>query len=300
MDRPDPGTPVELEPGIRLVLAPNPSPMTFWGTNTFLVGQGDVVVVDPGPDDPAHFDAIRAAIGTSRVPAILVTHAHRDHAPLAARLSRTTGAPVLGFGPPEAGRSAVMARLAAEGGLGGGEGVDEGFRPDRAISDGQALRFGDLTLDVLHTPGHFAGHLAFALGDAVFTGDHVLGWASTFVSPPDGDVAAFMATCARLRARGDRVFYAGHGAPVTAPAERLDWLVAHRRAREAAILDAMEAAPLTAAEITARVYTDADPRMLPAAERNVLAHLIDLVEKGQVSATPSLAASSRFSRRPVG
>ncbi len=227
MDRPDPGRPVELEPGLRLVLAPNPSPMTHWGTNTYILGQSTVAVVDPGPDDSAHLAALRSALRGARVAAILVTHAHRDHSPLAPRLARETGAPVLAFGPPEAGRSPLMAALAAGGDLAGGEGVDTDFRPDATLSEGERVDAGDLVLDVLHTPGHFAGHLAFALGDAVLTGDHVMDWASTLVSPPDGDVASFMDTSARLRARRDRVFYPGHGTPDRDPAGRLDWLMAH-------------------------------------------------------------------------
>jgi len=297
MERPDPGVPVELEPGVRLVLAPNPSAMTLWGTNTYLVGTDDLAVIDPGPDDPAHLAALLGLIGTARLSAILVTHAHRDHSPLARRLARETGAPVCAFGPPEAGRSPVMARLAAAGGLGGGEGVDEGFRPDRTLGEADRIGVGDLRLGVLHTPGHFAGHLSFALGDAVFSGDHVLGWASTLVSPPDGDVAAFMATSRRLRARRSRVFYPGHGAPVRDPAGRLDWLIAHRRDREAAILGALDATPRSAADLTARIYTDIDPAMLPAAERNVLAHLVDLVEQKRVRAEPTLSSAARFRRR---
>jgi len=296
MERPDHGLPVELEPGVRLVLAPNPSPMTHWGTNTYLVGTDDLAVIDPGPDDPAHLSALMRAIGGARVSAILVTHAHRDHSPLAAPLAHETNAPVLAYGAPGDGRSPVMERLAREGGVGGSEGVDEDFRPDRRIAEGDAISLGRLGLEVLHTPGHFPGHLSFALGDAVFSGDHVLGWASTFISPPDGDVAAFMATSRRLRDRGARVFYPGHGAPVRDPEGTLDWLVAHRREREASILAAIQETPLSTAEIAARVYTDTDPRMLPAAKRNVLAHLVDLVEKGRVTAMPSLGSEARFSR----
>lgn len=294
MERPEYGAAEELEPGLRRVLAPNPSPMTHWGTNTYLVGIGPLVVVDPGPEDGAHFAALRAAIGAARVEAVIVTHPHRDHSPLAARLARACGAPVLGFGPPEAGRRPVMARLAARGDLGGGEGVDADFRPDAEIGEGDRVAAGGTVLDVLHTPGHFAGHLSLALGDAVLTGDHVMGWASTLISPPDGDLASFRATSARLRDRADRVFYPGHGAPVTDPAARLDWLVAHRADREAAILRALARGPSSAEEIARRVYTDLAAPMLPAASRNVLAHLIDLAEKGQVVPEIAIDASGRF------
>jgi glyoxylase-like metal-dependent hydrolase (beta-lactamase superfamily II) len=268
--------------------------MTHWGTNTYLLGTGPLVVVDPGPDDPAHFAALRTAIGAARVEAVIVTHPPRDHSPLARRLARVCGAPVLGFGPPDAGRRPVMADLAARGGLGGGEGVDAGFRPDAGIGEGDRIAAGGTVLEVLHTPGHFAGHLSLALGDAVLTGDHVMGWASTLVSPPDGDLASFRATSARLRAREDRVFYPGHGAPVTDPAARLDWLVAHRAGREAAILRALTRGPSSVEEIAQRVYTDLAAPMLPAACRNVLAHLIDLSEKGVVLPEAAPEASGHF------
>lgn len=294
MERPDYGVAVELEPGLRLVVAPNPSPMTHWGTNTYLAGFDPVVVVDPGPDDPSHLAALRAAIGTAGVAAVVVTHPHRDHSPLAPRLARVSGAPVLGFGLPEAGRRPIMAALAAGGGLGGGEGVDSGFRPDEMIGEGDRIAAGDVEIAVLHTPGHFAGHLSFVLGDAVLTGDHVMGWASTLVSPPDGDLASFLATSERLRARGDRIFYPGHGAPVTEPVARLDWLVAHRRSREAAILETLARRPASPAEVAAAVYADIPPAMLPAAERNVLAHLLDLLEKGVVHAEPAPGLSARY------
>lgn len=296
MERPEYGRAVELEPGLRVVLAPNPSPMTYWGTNTYLVGDREIIVVDPGPDDPGHLDAIRAAIRGARVAAVAVTHPHRDHSPLAARLAREAGAPVLGFGPPEAGRRPVMAALASEAEIGGGEGVDERFRPDGALVEGDRIDAGGVAVEVLHTPGHFSGHLSFAVGDAVLTGDHVMGWASTLVSPPDGDIASFMETSSRLGARRARIFHPGHGAPVRDPAARLDWLVRHRGAREAAILETLGPVALSLGEITARVYRDLAPGLLSAAERNVLAHLIDLWEKGAVVADPGLAATARFRR----
>lgn len=283
-----------LEPGIRCLRAPNPSPMTQDGTNTYLIGLRDVTVIDPGPDLPAHLAAIEAAIGAGRVARVLVTHAHRDHSALAPTLARRHGARLAAFGPPDAGRRQIMADLAKKGLAGGGEGVDETFRPDDEIGEGARIETEAGVLEVLHTPGHFAGHLSFALGDAVFTGDHVMGWASSLVSPPDGDVAAFMESCLRLRARTDRVFYPGHGDPVVAPDARLDWLIAHRRAREAAILAALGPAPVPVADIVARVYADAPSGLQAAAARNVFAHLVDLVEKGRVEAHPTLSPSALF------
>ena len=296
MERPDPGAAIELEPGVRMVLAPNPGPMTHWGTNTWLVGWNRLVVIDPGPLDPAHLDALHRAIGRAMVSHVLVTHAHRDHSPLAERLARGTGSEVYAFGDASSGRNPVMEQLAASGLAGGGEGVDAGFSPDRKLADEDLIDCDGWQIKVHHTPGHFASHLSFSLGDALFAGDHVMAWASSLVSPPDGDLAAFMETSIRLRARNDRVIYAGHGEPVTDPAGRLDWLIAHRNSRNTAILAALRPNPITVPEITARVYRDIPPAMLPAAERNVLAHLIDLVRKGEASAHPCLSLSAGFSR----
>lgn len=296
MQTPEAGIAEELEPGVRRVLAPNPSPMTYWGTNSYLVGTRALAVIDPGPDDAAHLAALLAAIGGAPVTAILVTHSHRDHAPLARRLAAETGAPVMAFGRPEDGRRPVMEAIAKEGDIGGGEGVDQGFAPDLRLSDGDLVPGPDLEIEALHTPGHMASHLAFRLGDILFAGDHVMGWASTLVSPPDGDLTAFMQTCARLRATPPRVIHAGHGAPVTDPAERLDWLITHRRARETAILAALGVEPRSIEEITAMVYADTPRRMWPAAARNVLAHLIDLVEKNEVIAEPRPGISAVYRR----
>lgn len=296
--QPRPGAVTLLEPGIRRILAPNPSPMTCWGTNTHLLGEGRVTVLDPGPADPGHMRAILAGLAPGeRVAQILVSHAHLDHSPLARPLAEATGAPVLAFGPPEAGRSEVMDELAAQGLAGGGEGVDHGFAPDDRIGEGDTLRLGGGgALAVLHTPGHMAGHLSFALGDAVLSGDHVIGWASTLISPPDGDLTAFLASCARLARQAWRVFYPAHGAPVADPAARLGWLVAHRAEREAQILAALDGAPLTIAELAARIYTDTPPALLRAGERNVFAHLIDLAGRGLVRPTPGLSPAARYER----
>lgn len=286
---------IELEPGLRRVLAPNPSPMTHWGTNTYLVGTSALAIIDPGPDDGAHLTALLRAIGGAQVTHILITHAHRDHSTLAPALARETGAPILGFGTPEAGRSPVMRSLAEAGLAGGGEGIDAAFRPDQTLSDGDVIAGSGWSLDVLHTPGHFAGHLSFALGDAVFSGDHVMAWASTLISPPDGDLTKFMASCERLLNRRDRVYYPGHGSLIAQPAARVAWLLEHRRGREAQILAQLADMPADAPSLAAAIYHDTPPALLPAAARNVLAHLIDLTGRSVVRATPRLASDAIFS-----
>lgn len=287
---------VWLEPGLRRLTAPNPSPMTFRGTNTYILGTGEVAVIDPGPDHADHLAAIlRALEPGERIGAILVSHSHRDHSPLARALSHQTGAPVLAAGPSDWGRSAVMAALAATDGIGGGEGVDPDFAPDAQLAEGETLSGGWGAIAVLHTPGHMANHLSFAWQDAVFTGDLVMGWSTSLVSPPDGDMGAFMASCRKLAERDDRVFYPGHGDPVTEPRARLTELITHRMAREAQILAALDLATAsTAAEIARHIYNDIPAKLIPAAERNVLAHLIDLVGRNMVLSIGAITANTRF------
>lgn len=304
MQDPDPdfappvGVALPLEPGLRRILAPNPSPMTFRGTNTYLLGTRDLAVIDPGPDDPDHLAAIRAALGPGqRISHILVTHAHLDHSPLARALSRATGAPVLAFGDARAGRSAVMDRLAASGLAGGGEGVDAGFCPDQTLADGDCVTGDGWQVRALHTPGHFGNHLSFVWGDAVFSGDLVMGWSTSLVSPPDGDLTDFMASCARLAGLDLRIAYPGHGGAIGTPRTRLQALIAHRLGREAAILAALAHGPATPAALAAQIYTTTPAALIPAATRNVFAHLVDLHGKSRVSATPGLAWDALFMRR---
>lgn len=289
------GVAEDLGGGIRRILAPNPSPMTFRGTNTYLLGRREVAVIDPGPDRQDHLDAILAALAQGQqITRILVTHSHADHSPLAARLAGETGAQVLGFGPSGAGRSAMMEEMAARGLEEAGEGIDPAFAPDAALADGQTVAGEGWTLTARWTPGHLGNHMCFSFGDAVFTGDLVMGWASSLVSPPDGDLSDFMASCRRLRTLGARVFHPGHGAPVTAPMDRLDWLIAHREAREAAIVRQLREGPADAASLARAIYTDIPPHMLPAAARNVLAHLIDLMMKNRAEPVGLLSQQARF------
>lgn len=289
------GTPVMLEPDLRLVLAPNPSPMTYWGTNTYILGTDALAVIDPGPDSDAHLEALLACqTGDAEITHILVTHAHKDHSPLAARLSRETGAPVYAFGPAHAGESKTMQALRATADVGGGEGIDASFTPDHLLADGDSIQIGDLQVTALWTPGHLSNHMCFASGDRLFSGDHVMEWATSLISPPDGDLAAFMASCRRLLEHEHRIYYPGHGTPVTAPRARVETLLAHRQKREDDILKQLRTAGGSAAELAARIYTDVDPALLPAASRNVLAHLIDLAQKGWVTHAGPLSKETMF------
>ncbi|MGR3321031.1 MAG: MBL fold metallo-hydrolase [Pseudooceanicola sp.] len=285
-----------LAPGIRRILCGNPSAFTYRGTNTYLLGEGrGIAVIDPGPDDAAHLDAILAALAPGeRVSHILVTHAHRDHSPLARPLAEATGAPVYAYGDAAAGQSQIMQRLAASGEIGGGEGADEAFEPDESVADGAEIAGDGWSVTAVWTPGHFGNHMVFDRQGDVFAGDLVMSWATSIVSPPDGDLSDFMASCDRLRARAPRRLFPGHGAVVEAPAERIDWLLAHRRTREAAILEALTDGPANAATLAERIYTDIPAQMLPAAARNVLAHLIDLMGKSRTAPQGELRADTTF------
>jgi len=278
---------------LRVVTADNPSPLTGPGTNTFLIGGPEVAVIDPGPDDPAHREAILAAAGSGRVTAILVTHAHRDHSAGAPALAKATGAPIWSFGAPTDGRSPRMAAL-AEAGVGGGEGLDAGFMPDRRLGDGEVVRGQGWSLQAIHTPGHFAGHLCFRYGDALLCGDLILGWASTLISPPDGDLMDYLHSLQRVAQLAPRRLLPAHGDPIEEPDSRIAALAAHRRARTAEILAALGHGPSDAATLARRIY-DVPVELLPAAARNVFAHLLALADLGAVTA-PALHPDASFTR----
>ena len=291
------GTAVRLAPQVRRLTVRNGSPMTFTGTQTYLVGTGGVVVIDPGPVNARHVeDVLNALEEGEHVAAILLTHTHIDHSPGAAALKAATGAKTYAFGPHGAGMSRMMIDLAASGAdLGGGEGADRDFRPDVTVTDGEALQFGDLTLTALHTPGHLSNHLAFAMEDgAVFTGDLIMGWATTLVSPPDGDMAAFLASLRRMRARADRVYYPGHGHPVEDPMGMIDHQIAHRKARVDQIVAALRDGPATPRGLTEKIYTDVDPALHGAAARNVFAALLGLVAEGRCEPEGGLSPDAAF------
>jgi len=289
------GTPEHLEKGLRRIVAPNPSPMTYRGTNTYILGETALAVIDPGPMSEKHLEAIVATVQPHQhISHIIVTHTHLDHSPLARQLADRTSAPILAFGGPKAGRSDAMNALASSGPIGGGEGIDTDFKPDVIVADGAKINGEGWTLDVIHTPGHIGNHISLGWGDACFTADHVMGWASSLVSPPDGDLTDFMASCARLAAQDWRIFYPGHGAAVTDPAGRLEWLVAHRRSRETAILAVLREGPSDAQTLAKQIYKETPPALLGAATRNVLAHLIDLHGRRTVSTDLPLTEAAIF------
>jgi glyoxylase-like metal-dependent hydrolase (beta-lactamase superfamily II) len=259
---------------IRRILAPNPSPFTYTGTQTYIVGEGDVAVIDPGPDLPAHLEALTAALEGERVTAILCTHTHRDHSPASRPLQAATGAPIVGCAPLSLRDSGPRAD----------EAFDFDYRPDRILAEGDRASGPGWTLEAVATPGHTSNHLclAFEQEGALFTGDHVMGWSTTVVAPPDGDMADYMASLDRLLLREDLVYYPAHGPAVQEPHAHVRRLIAHRRMRERQILGQLELGEGRIPAMVEALYRDIDPRLFPAAGRSVLAHLVDLERRGLV------------------
>jgi glyoxylase-like metal-dependent hydrolase (beta-lactamase superfamily II) len=269
------GLAIALDPLVTRILAPNPSPFTYTGTQTYLVGTTELAVIDPGPDDPRHLEALVAAIAGRPVAAILCTHTHRDHSPAAAPLKALTGAPIVGCAPltlEDAGPRADAA-------------FDTGYAPDRVLADGESVSGAGWTLTAVATPGHTSNHLCFALteSDALFSGDHVMGWSTTVVAPPDGDMAAYMASLDKLMARErDRTYFPAHGEPIENPRRFVRGLIGHRKQREGQILRLLRADVGAVPDMVQRMYVGLDPRLTGAAGRSVLAHLIDLRDRGLV------------------
>ncbi|MEO7247808.1 MAG: MBL fold metallo-hydrolase [Novosphingobium sp.] len=265
-----------LEPLVRRVLAPNPSPFTFTGTETYVVGAGNsLAVIDPGPDDPDHIAALLGAIAEAKVTAICCTHTHRDHSPAAATLKSATGAPIIG----------CAALVLEDDGPRADAAFDPTYAPDRVLRDGESLTGPDWTLTAVATPGHTSNHLCFALeqSGALFTGDHVMGWSTSVVSPPDGDMTQYMASLDKLYQRSDRVYYPAHGAQVDKPQQLVRGMIGHRRQRERQIVKLIGEGLAEISAMVPRMYKSVDQRLWPAAGRSVLAHLIDLEGKGRVT-----------------
>lgn len=268
------GEALAVGPLVTRVLAPNPSPFTYTGTQTYLVGTDALAVIDPGPNDPRHVEALVAAIAGRDVIAILCTHTHRDHSPAAAPLKALTGAQVIGCAPLTLDDAGPRADAA----------FDTGYAPDRVLGDGERVAGPDWTLVAVATPGHTSNHLSFALPEAgaLFTGDHVMGWSTTVVAPPDGDMASYMASLDKLMSRDDRIYFPAHGDPIENPQRFVRGLMGHRKQREGQILRLLRADVGSIPAMVERMYVGLDPRLVGAAGRSVLAHLIDLEARGLV------------------
>jgi glyoxylase-like metal-dependent hydrolase (beta-lactamase superfamily II) len=280
-----------VAPMIRRIVARNPSPFTFRGTGTYVVGEGAVAVIDPGPDLLEHVEALLAGLVGERVTHILITHTHRDHSPAARALQAATGAPTYGFGPHAGGH---RGEPAVE------EGGDWDFVPDITLRDGERIAGAGWLFEAIHTPGHTSNHLCFALPDngVLFSGDHVMGWSTSVIAPPDGEMAAYMASLDKLLGRPDQVYWPTHGPAITEPQEHVRAFIAHRREREAGIVDCLRAGMGRIDAIVERLYIGLRPALRRAAGRSVQAHLIDLVARGLVESDgpPSLATNYRISR----
>jgi glyoxylase-like metal-dependent hydrolase (beta-lactamase superfamily II) len=263
-----------LSPLVRRLLAPNPSPFTYSGTQTYIVGTGAVAVIDPGPDLPEHLETLLAALEDEKVSAIVCTHTHRDHSPASRPLQRATGAPIVGCAPLALDDKGPRADAA----------FDFDYAPDRVLGDGKTLSGKGWTLEAVATPGHTSNHLCLALPEehALFSGDHVMGWSTTVVSPPDGDMAAYMTSLEKLLARDDAIYYPAHGPAIEKPRRLVRGLIGHRRQREGQILRRLKEGEGRIPAMVERMYKGIDPRLHPAAGRSVLAHLIDLEARGLV------------------
>lgn len=287
-DRTPPGPAGEVQwvsPTVRRVIAPNPGPFTFTGTCVYLVGAGRVAVIDPGPDISQHVERLLEILSGEEVAVILATHTHRDHSPACALLKAATGAPIVGCAPIALAQGAAPSRS-----------QDYSYAPDRILADGESVEGPGWRLSALATPGHASNHLAYAYDQeqALFSGDVVMGWSTTVVSPPDGNMAAYMRSLDLLRERKDAVYWPGHGGPVRDPQRFVRGLASHRRHREVLISNALSAGDRTVEELVDRLYVGLDPRLRGGAARSVFAHLEDLVARGLARCEGELALTANF------
>ena len=271
----DYGVADQVSPLIRRVIAPNGGSFTFHGTGTYIVGHGKVAVIDPGPELPSHVEAILAALDGETITHQIITHTHRDHSPAARLVAAATGARTYGFGPHGGARDAGDVE----------EGADHDFIPDVTVADGDVIAGEGWTLEAVHTPGHTSNHLCFALAEenALFSGDHVMGWSTSVISPPDGDMGAYFASLEKLLARDDEIYWPTHGAPITDPKPFVEAFIAHRRDRERQIADCLGRGVGAIPQMVEAMYPDIDRGLHPAAARSVLAHLIHMVDDGRAA-----------------
>ncbi len=293
----DYGVPREMAPGVVRLVANNPSPFTFKGTNTYLIGTTSLAVIDPGPGDADHFAAILAAAGRRPITHILLTHTHRDHFDGLPALLAATGAKTAGYG-----RYDLTSKIAARRGAGGeGSHTERNWTPDIELRDGSTLAGADWAVTAIHTPGHTPDHLSFALQPTqpgvrvLFPGDHIMAWNTSVVAPPEGRMADYLASLEKLMARDDTVAFPGHGGQYETPARVAKAYLIHRRMRDAAILEAIRGGASTVAAVVAQIYKGLDPRLVPAASMSALAHIEHQIERGLVSASAPFSLVSGLS-----
>jgi glyoxylase-like metal-dependent hydrolase (beta-lactamase superfamily II) len=291
----EPGRAEEVAPGVRRIVADNPGPFTFKGTLSYIVGRGKVAIIDPGPDDPGHIKAVLDAVRGETVTHIFVTHTHRDHSPAVPAIKAATGATVYAEGPHRASRplnAGEAPRMEAAN--------DMDFRPDHALADGEVVSGAGWALEGVTTPGHTANHMTFALkgADLMFSGDHVMGWSTTIVAPPDGAMTDYMASLDKLTRRSETLYLPGHGGAIREAPRFVAGLILHRKAREASILHRLARGATDIATIVRAIYIGLDPRLTNAAGFSVLAHMEDLVARGEVATEgpPSINGVYRLAR----
>ncbi len=284
------GSQTRISKLVRRLVANNASAFTFTGTCSYIVGNGDVAIIDPGPDDAAHIQALLAATKGERVAQIVVTHTHRDHSTATAAIKRATGAEIVGARPFQPRGGGVLRGLDAA--------HDLSYAPDRVLADGERIEGRGYTLEAVATPGHAANHLCFALleENSLFSGDCIMAWSTTVVAPPDGSMGDYMASLDKLRERGEATYWPGHGGPVREPQRYVRGLANHRRQREASILIRLEAGDETISQIVARIYENLNPALIGAASLSTLAHLEDLVARGLATTQGAPDLTARFRR----
>ncbi|HEX3882189.1 MAG TPA: MBL fold metallo-hydrolase [Stellaceae bacterium] len=280
----------QIAPGLRRIVARNPGPFTFRGTGTYVVGEGKVAVIDPGPLQQDHVDALTQSLAGETVTHILVTHTHNDHSPAAAPFKKAVTAPTYGFGPHAGGR---------RGEIGPEAGGDWDFTPDIVVKDGDTIEGDGWRFEAVHTPGHTSNHLCFALPDKgiLFSGDHVMGWSTSVIAPPDGNMAAYMASLDKLLDRGDTTYWPTHGPAITEPKRHVRAFIAHRREREAGVIDCLKSGIGEVDAMVGRLYVGLDPSLRHAAGRSVLAHLVDLIERGIVACDGPATVAATYRMR---
>ncbi len=276
---------------IRRIVANNPGPYTFKGTGTYVVGRGKVAVIDPGPDDPAHVEALLAALEGEEITHQLITHTHIDHSPAAKLVKERTGARTYGYGPHGSGKYAQGVVVEAGG--------DQDFAPDVILKGGDVIEGAGWTFESVHTPGHTSNHLCYHLREenALFPGDHVMGWSTTVVSPPDGDMADYLASLRMLSERSEEIYYPTHGAPIPKPQKYVRAIGVHRKLRETQILDCLNKGITNIPDIVVQLYKGLDERLIGAARHSVFSHIIDLANRGVITANGEISLAAEYNRK---